>query len=106
MTTTYYSEREALETGAFYAGYQTPEEIRAVLEKAEVSETQVANPLVTMLGDDEESARLKKSLTKKVQVRTIPTKDGKNKVSLAVGQFRDGFDLWLIDPKTGMGMRT
>jgi|WetSurMetagenome_2_1015567.scaffolds.fasta_scaffold282646_1 hypothetical protein len=106
MTTTYKTEREALEQGVFYSGYTTSEEIGKILAEAETDEIDMQNPLCAALSPaDEEQAKLIKDLTQRVKQYTFPNKDGV-KVSIAVGRFRGGFDLWLINPKTGMGLRT
>lgn len=104
MTRVYSSKENAFRAGAMLAGYSDLETITKILKEAEVREGEVTNPLAAFLGDDEESRGLKEALTKKAEIRTITTADG-NRITLAVSPFREGYDLFVLNSKTGMGIR-
>ena len=89
MSTTYDSRELAIETGLFYMGYgNTGLRKRVMRELPEPIEMQLGWP----------------------QDRTIDTYKVRNPagkdVLIGVSKFRSGFDLWLIDPESGQGLRT
>lgn len=99
MTTVFPSKEAAIKQGVFYAtgSYEA--------EPREVEEQQMQSAMSTVLGDvgaeiaDGFGDKAKKTLT-------IYEVDGtKGVATFGVGQFRDGWDLWLIDAKTGMSIR-
>jgi len=102
MTTEYDTEEQAMNMGVFYAGYRK-DEIEEVIKNAEITEQQMANILYSTLPKEDQEKL--SGLVKKVKIFTFPTKEGK-KFSIGIGKFREGYDLWLIDPETGMSLRT
>lgn len=88
MTTKYESKDHALMTGAYYAGYTNPEDQKTALENAEIG-----------------SRKLESPHEKTIEVYTFNNVNG-DKSSVGVSEFRDGYDLWLIDDKTGFCERT
>lgn len=106
MTRVYFCLKEDLfNLGASYAGYRTQEEIYQVLRVAKTSESIIANPLAPLL-DPEKDKKLIRGLTNQLEVKTIPIKGmGPMRISIGVGTFRGGLELWFINPRTGAGRR-
>jgi len=88
MTSKYDSKESALEMGLYYAGYEDPKLRKKVM-------ADLPEPVKRQIGWPQ---------NKTVETYKIRTPTGKN-VQIGVGEFRDGFDLWLIVPKTGICQR-
>jgi len=87
MTTEYATKEQALQMGAFYAGYTTDEDRHQVIAGATIDSLVLGWPHNKVLESYE-----------------IVNRDGV-KVHLGVSEFRDGYDLWLISPN-GAARRT
>jgi len=87
MTTEYNSKEEALEMGAFYAGYSTSEDRKRVLAEADITER--------VLGWPHE---------KNLEIHTFPNALGV-RVDIGISPFREGYDLWIVLPN-GVAHRT
>ncbi len=87
MTTEYATKEQALEMGAYYAGYTTDEDRHRVIAEATIDSMVLGWPHDKVLESYE-----------------IPNKDGV-RVRLGISQFREGYDLWLISPE-GFARRT
>jgi len=83
----YKTREQALEIGAFYAGYSDAADRKRVIAEATID--------TLVLGWPQE---------KKLTSYEILNKDG-IKVLLGIGEFRDGYDLWLISAN-GFAQRT
>lgn len=89
MTTKFDSEEGALRRGLMAIGYSGPE----FEEKLE--ELMGSEPVEGELGWPHE---------KELNAYETETPDGE-RVNLGIGEHRDGYDLWIIDPKTGAASR-
>lgn len=81
MTTKFESIDDALHMGAFYAGHATLDAQKKALSRAKPKPGEIDWPH-----------------DKSVQLYCIKNAHGE-KVTLGVGEFRDGYDLWLISPE-------
>jgi len=96
MTTTYPTEKVAIEMGVYYATGHTE------VEPTFVDEQQVGTMLSAILPEVAEG--FGDQPVKTVKVYEILNSKGE-KAQFAVGPFRDGYELWLIGPG-GMMLRT
>jgi hypothetical protein len=99
MTTRYDTKEQALETGLYYAGYKSQKEMDAELKKAKVGQLTLGWPH-SMPATDNHPA-----IEKILDVFYVNNING-IKVGLGVSKFRDGYDLWLVNPETGFCQRT
>lgn len=90
MTTEYKTKQQALEMGAYYAGYSTLEECNRILTTATIGSELLGWP--------------HSFPEKKLEVHYINNPEGV-RVGLGVSPFREGYDLWLITPNS-MARRT
>ena len=88
MTSQYDSRESAIEMGLYYAGFGD-----ANLRKRTMDELPEA--VQTQLGFPQ---------NKTIDTYKVRTPVGKD-IQIGVGEFRDGFDLWLIDPESGFCQR-
>lgn len=88
MTTIYDSKTNALEMGLRYAGYVDPESIQRVVDN---------------LGEPE-LMDLEFPHHKTIEVYRLTTSIG-IEAAIGIGKVQDGFDLWLITPKSGICQR-
>lgn len=99
MTTQYESKREAITLGLAYAGrtdlcVNEKEEILPLEEILKNPEIKVVDETIAQFGYVHEDCTM------------IEFENSRNViVRLATTKFRDGFDLWFIDPKSGASMR-
>ena len=100
MSSEYGTKGAALKMGIFYAGrfdlYKKGDmeiPIDEILKNSEVKIIEGA--VIGQLGYQHED----------VTVIEFPNKYGKP-IRIGTSKFRDGFDCWLIDPVTGMAVRT
>ncbi|MBU1199834.1 MAG: hypothetical protein KKF46_07595 [Nanoarchaeota archaeon] len=88
MTSQYDSRESAIEMGLYYAGFGDEAlRKRAMDELPEAVQTQLGFPQ-----------------NKTIDTYTVRTPAGKD-VQIGVGKFREGFDLWLIDPESGFSQK-
>lgn len=100
MTTKFDSKYEAITIGLHYAGMsdlckdeggKVKETLEDVLKNPEIK---VVDGEIAQFGYVHEDCTM------------IEFKNAKDEVvKIATAKFRDGFDLWLIDPKSGSGIR-
>jgi len=88
MTTQYDSREQAIELGLYYAGFVGEGERQRVMES-------LPEPKQMQLGWPQE---------KTLEVYSFDNPQGEA-VQIGVGEFRGGFDLWLINPITGGARR-
>ena len=100
MTTKFDSKYEAITRGLYYAGMtdlckDEEGKVKATLEEIlKNPEIKVVDGEIAQFGYVHEDCTM------------IEFKNTKNEVvKIATTKFRDGFDLWLIDPKSGSGIR-
>lgn len=100
LTTKFDSKLEAIATGLMYAGRKDLysngsggiESIENILKNPQIK---VVNDNIEQFGYAHEDTLM------------IEFQNNKNRVCrIAVTRFRDGFDLWLIDPESGFAHRT
>ena len=89
MTTQYDTKEQALEMGLFYVGF---EDKKAREEK-----------LTELMESSPEKSEIGWPQNKKVDLYSVKTPKGE--VNFGIGEFRSGFDLWLIAPN-GFAQRT
>jgi len=90
MTSEFGSKEQALETGLFYAGFKDRE-----ARDSKLKELLATKPRPVTLGWPQ---------FKQLEVYEI--RDVNNEaVDLGISQFRNGYDLWLINPENGAGLR-
>ncbi len=85
MTTKFDTKQNALDMGAYYAGVYSKG--RNVYEGVVPEKMSLGSPQNT-----------------EIEVYKIKNAKGKE-VCIGVRQFRDGYDLWLIDPESGFAQR-
>jgi hypothetical protein len=88
MTTEYDSREAAIEMGFYHIGF-----VDETLRKEAMSRLPEAV-----------QRQLEWPHSKTIETYDIKTPKGED-ARIGVGKFRDGFDLWLINPKTGFCMR-
>lgn len=100
MTTQFDSKESAIMTGLHYAGRDdlykdTNGLLKPLLEDIlKNSEIKILNDNISQFGYVHEDCTM------------IEFSNSKGKISrIATTKFRDGFDLWLIDPESGYSMR-
>jgi|SRR3989344_4180411 len=98
MTTQYNTKEEALEMGAYFAGYSREEDRKRVLAGAEISDKVLGWP------HSHPATETSPAIEKRLEVYEFENKDG-IKISVGVGKFREGYDLWLLLPN-GRALRT
>jgi len=91
MTTEYSTKRQALEMGLFYGGFED-EKLR--IEKLE--NLLKSKPKKEYMGFPQ--------LKHPIEVYALNNPKG-DKVKIGIGTFREGYELWLIHPKTGLSLR-
>lgn len=89
MTTEYHSKESALEMGLYYAGFGDSKLRQKVMKD-------LPKPVETEIGWPQ---------NKTIETYLVTTPTGLE-VKIGVGRFREGFDLWLINPDTGKCQRT
>ncbi len=98
MTTQYNTKEQALEMGAYYAGYSTEEDRKRVLAGAEISDKVLGWP------HSQPATETSPAIEKRLEVYEFENPDG-IKVGIGVSRFREGYNLWLITPD-GRAVRT
>lgn len=95
MTTEYPTKDLALFSGMYYAGRVDLFKNKTLEECLKNPEIKIEDKTVEQFGCVHENA-------------TALAFDNKNgePVKIITTKFRNGFDLWLINPESGMGMRT
>ena len=101
MTTKFDSKYEAIIRGLYYAGMSSLYKDEDGKVKKTLEEI-LENPEIKVVdGEIAQFGYVHKDCT------TIEFKNTKNEVvRIATTEFRDGFDLWLINPESGFGIRT
>jgi hypothetical protein len=98
MTTQFATKEQALHYGAACAGFKVPEERERVLAGAEISDEVLGFPHSIPATED------RPGVEKRIEVYTFENPDGV-KVGVGVGEFRNGYDLWLIHIDSGTSRR-
>lgn len=100
MSTQFRTVEEAKGYAAYCAGVN-------VADFKEVSELKVGDMGSMLLDDPDTSDEVKKSIRDQIAAQVgFEFLNGKGqKVQIVIGPFREGFDLWLINPENGMAWR-
>jgi hypothetical protein len=100
MTTKFDSKYEAITKGLYYAGMASLYEEEKGNKKKTLEEFLKSPEIKVVDGEIAQFGYVHEDCT------MIEFKNSKNEVvRIATTKFRDGFDLWLIDPKSGGGIR-
>lgn len=98
MTTPFKTKEDAIMTGLFFAGRR---DLCYEKDRIKTLEDILKNPEIKVVGDKIEQFGYVHEDTLMIE---FP--NNKNKICrIAATKFRDGFDLWLIDPESGFAHR-
>ncbi len=99
MTTTYPTKEAAIQAGGYYATgsmLTTPTRVDDMeMQTAMTALGAIGTELAEAFGD-----------TPKKTLEVYEIEGTKGLATFGVGKFRDGYDLWLIDPESGRMQRT
>ena len=99
MTTKFNSVKEAKGHLAAIFGFNPS-------KAEEVSDLKVYGMDTILLEDESTSEEIKKSIRDRIEAQKgFKVQTTKGELQFVIGPFRDGFDCWVIDPKTGISMR-
>ncbi|MCK4518352.1 hypothetical protein KAT92_06250 [Candidatus Babeliales bacterium] len=95
MSTEYPTKESALFAGMFYAGRSDLCKGKTLEECLENPEIKATDDTISQFGYVHEDA-----------TTLLFLNDNNEQVKISTTKFRNGFDLWLINPKSGSGIRT